>query len=173
MKIKHNHSAHTSDVQVMVAHYWHNDDVKVSPSEIEHDDCPHAVPFVQTDAGRSSSKRSKQKNDCTVRAWATANHIPYDEAYDVLKSFGRKSGRGIDFKGFANTQINIVSRISFPAVKGKKRMNIGKFCNQYDKGIFIIKTAKHVSAVLDGVVHDTFEPRHDRCVYAAYALVVV
>jgi hypothetical protein len=34
----------------------------------------------------------------------------------------------------------------------------------------IIKTAKHVSAVIDGTIHDTFRPDPFRCVYGAWQL---
>jgi hypothetical protein len=125
-------------------------------------------PFVQTDAGRSASKRPKQSNDCTVRAWAAANNIAYDEAYDYLKSFGRKSHKGIHFNNFAKSHDDILIKFTFPAVKGQTRMNIEAFCKQYSKGKFIIKTAKHVLAVIDGVAYDDARPSPTRCVYCAY-----
>ena len=56
--------------------------------------------FCQTDAGRCLSKRPKQKNDCTVRAMATAFELSYDDAYDILKKYGRICGRGFHIGDF-------------------------------------------------------------------------
>ena len=43
------------------------------------------------DGGRSQSKRPKQKNDCTVRALAVSAQMSYDDAYTILKKYGRVS----------------------------------------------------------------------------------
>lgn len=126
-------------------------------------------PWVCTDGGRSSSARPKQQNDCTVRALAIARDLPYDEAYDILKDAGRKSGRGFDFVKWVASQ-PWATKISFPAVKGKRRMTPAQFCRDYPKGIFILRVTKHLIAVRDGVIYDAFENRPDRCVYAAWAV---
>ena len=80
--------------------------------------------FVATDAGRSKSQRSRQRNDCAVRALAQAASVDYDVAYDVLAECGRKCGRGtaelllID----AIQKLDLIwKRQTFPAVKGQRR----------------------------------------------------
>ena len=108
-----------------------------------------SAPFSFNDGGRQSSKRPRQKNDCTVRAIAIACSIPYDSAYDLLKANGRRE------------------RTAFPAIKGYLRMYPGDFCKLFPRGRWIIKTAKHVSAVVDGTIHDTFRPDPFRCAYGA------
>jgi hypothetical protein len=125
--------------------------------------------WVNSDGGRSTSKRKAQKNDCTVRALAIARQLPYDDAYDILKEAGRKCGRGFDFVKWIETQ-PWATKISFPAVKGKPRMTPAQFCRDYPKGTYILRVTKHVVAVRDGVVFDTFENRPDRCVYTAWAV---
>jgi hypothetical protein len=55
--------------------------------------------------------------------------------------------------------------IAFPATKGYLRMYPGDFCKLFPRGRWIIKTAKHVLAVVDGTIHDTFRPETFRCVY--------
>ena len=54
--------------------------------------------FINDDAGKSKSKRSKQENDCTVRSLAIAFDMEYDDAYNYLKEHGRKNGRGFEGK---------------------------------------------------------------------------
>ena len=46
----------------------------------------------------------------------------------------------------------------------------GDFCKIFPRGRWIIKTAKHVSAVVDGTIHDTFRPDPFRCAYGAWQL---
>ncbi|MHB1696541.1 MAG: hypothetical protein ACYCSQ_00315 [bacterium] len=124
--------------------------------------------YFKTDAGRSSSKRPRQINDCTVRAVAMAFSISYDEAYDRLKSFGRKCGRGFHIDDYMS--VAGAKKISFPAVKGEYRMNTWKFCREYDKGTYICRVAKHVFTVIDGVVCDMVPPFLDRCIYKAWEI---
>jgi len=126
-----------------------------------------SVYFINTDAGRAESKRPKQQNDCTVRAVALAFKLPYDEAYELMAKAGRKSWQGIHFRSWADQHPHL-KRKSFPAVKGQSRMNPAKFCSEFKIGHWIAQTAKHVFAVIDGVVLDTSSPRPNRCIYAAW-----
>lgn len=124
-----------------------------------------------TDAGRSDSKRPKQRNDCTVRALTLVAEIPYDEAYDYLAKRGRKCSRGTFFpKRRGDDSAFGLAFIwqSFPAEKGKRRMNIGDFCEAHPTGTYIARTAKHVFAVIDGVVYDAHRQAPYRCVYGCW-----
>ncbi len=126
-------------------------------------------PFRETDAGRSRSRRPKQSNDCAVRALALARDLGYDEAYDLLAAQGRKSWRGFALHKWLNQQSWAV-KIPFPAIKGQPRMNPATFCEQFPKGIYICRVAKHVLTVIDGIVHDTFASRPNRCIYTAWEI---
>ena len=125
--------------------------------------------WVNSDGGRSISKRPAQKNDCTVRALAIARNLPYDDAYDILKEAGRKCSRGFDFVGWMSEQ-SWATKLAFPAVKGQRRMSPAQFCRDYPIGHYILRVSKHVIAVKDGVIFDTFENRPDRCVYSAWSI---
>lgn len=125
-------------------------------------------PFIKDDAGRSKGKRPKQKNDCTVRALALAERRPYDDVYNELAEAGRKCTHGFDMTKWMRDQPKRFERISFPAVKGQKRMNPVEFCIQYNKGTYIVQVAKHVYTVIDGVAYDTFHSHDERCIYAAF-----
>ncbi len=126
-------------------------------------------PFKTNDAGRSSSKRPNQKNDCTVRAVALARALPYDTAYELMAGDGRKCSAGFDVVKWLDNQ-TWAKKIAFPAVKGQKRMNPVSFTDAYPKGIYICRVAKHVFTVIDGVVQDTFVSRPDRCIYTAWLI---
>lgn len=63
-----------------------------------------AYPWLPSDAGRSASRRARQRNDCTVRALAMVHEMPYDQAYDLLAAAGRKCGKGFQFKTWMKDQ---------------------------------------------------------------------
>lgn len=128
-----------------------------------------SYPYVFNDAGRSTSKRPRQKNDCTVRAFALTRGIAYDEAYDILKAAGRKCATSFNFGAWIKDQ-PFARKISFPAVKGNPRMNPPEFCRNFAKGRYIVRTAKHVFAVIDGFVHDDHVTYDARCIYAAWEI---
>lgn len=129
-----------------------------------------SFPFVQTDAGRSTSKRPKQKNDCTVRAISLVFSIPYDEAYELLQEAGRKSHRGFSFNKWAKSYSASLVWTPFTAKKGQPRMNPITFCQTHPDGTWICKVAKHVFAVKDGVVLDESAPAETKCIYGAWAV---
>lgn len=134
----------------------------------------YSVRFQKNDGGRAESRRPKQQNDCTVRAVALAFSIPYDDAYDALAIAGRKSWQGMHFGMWANSDapLHMLNKglkwKPFPAVKGETRMNPAKFCELHKTGTWICRTAKHVTAVIDGVWMDTFSPNPMRCIYGAW-----
>lgn len=125
--------------------------------------------WVKSDAGRSESRRPRQKNDCTVRALALALELRYDDAYDWLKSAGRACGERFDLGRWLDGQ-DWATKIPFPAVKGQPRMNPVEFCRLYPVGTFVCRVAKHVFTVIDGVVIDDTPVRADRCVYTAWKI---
>lgn len=126
-------------------------------------------PLVRTDAGRSKSRRSRQKNDCTVRALALARNLEYDIAYDMLAEAGRKCAKGFDIMRWLDGQ-EWATKIPFPAKKGEPRMNPVEFAKQYPSGKYICRVAKHVYCVVDGVAMDTHRSRPNRCIYTAWRI---
>jgi hypothetical protein len=131
--------------------------------------------FIFDDAGRTQSKRSRQKNDCTVRALAVVTAKPYDGIYDLLAEAGRKCSRGFNFVDWLGKTGSIFGYRyqwkAFQAVKGQRRMNPYSFLTLHPHGRFILRTAKHVFAVVNGVIRDTHKPLQDRCVYGCWEFV--
>ena len=120
-----------------------------------------------TDAGRSTSRRARQTNDCTVRALASAVGLAYDVAYDYLAGKGRKCGKGFHLQLLLN-DFPGVQKLAFPAQKGKPRMSLASFITSHPSGTYVVRTAKHVQTVINGVIHDTHQTRLSRCVYTAW-----
>jgi hypothetical protein len=130
-------------------------------------------PFIEDDGGRSESQRPRQKEDCTVRALAVITGWTYDQVYDLLKKNGRRShsrfhlGPWLKSNGYRLSEWAIMP-LTFPAVKGERRMNPVTFISQNPHGRWIVKTATHVFAIVDGVAHDLHPERDDRCIYKAW-----
>jgi hypothetical protein len=136
-------------------------------------------PLVESDSGRKASSHPKEKRDCVVRATAVAFGIPYDEAHAIMEAGGRVAGKGtqddIYYKAWSDLAERTGKRIvkhSFPAVKGKKRMNVLDFCRSHPEGTFITRQAGHVAAVIDGYLHDVNVAwwSWERCVYTAFQI---
>jgi len=90
-----------------------------------------------------------EKNDCTVRAYAKATGIEYLVAHTELKAAGRRHGQGFrvwDFyekKGF----------LWYP----KPHRRVENFIlNTARNKNWIILIRRHVFAVCDGVIYDTY-----------------
>lgn len=149
--------------------------------------------FVQTDAGRSKSKRPKQKADCAIRTLAKLLALDYDEAYEMLQGAGRKCNRGFDIEAHfrKNTAwasdggpdgCTVYFRLhKMPWTKDHhevgqaRRYRISDFLRRHPDGHFAVVTAKHVFAVVNGQVFDD-APWHyleNRPVYAWLELVPV
>jgi hypothetical protein len=129
----------------------------------------HQIPFVHADGGQACSRRPKERKTCTVVAVALAKKMPFDEVHSMLEANGREYGKGFKLEKYL-TQQSWAKPISFPAEKGKPRMNVMDFVNNYCQGAFIVKVAKHVFYVRDGVVYDTSEPAPHKCVYKAWRI---
>lgn len=134
-------------------------------------------PFEPNDGGRSKSLRPKEQRDCTVRCVAIAFGMTYDLAYDILAAAGRRENKGLAFRKWLGKRKTFnrfrITWESFPAEKGQRRMNPVTFAKTFKRGRFICRTAKHVYAVLDGVVQDTHPEYDERCIYGAYRLTPV
>lgn len=108
------------------------------------------VGFHYNDGGKRRSKRKKQIRDCTVRAVAIARCMEYDDAYDELKAHGRKSSTGFPFSRYIDKQKW--------ATRTDCNMSIEEFVTKNPRGCFILLIRGHVFAVLDGVIHDSWNP---------------
>ena len=141
--------------------------------------------FVKNDGGRAAAGFKGEAGDCVVRAIAIATGIPYREVYDELHrrvKARRKVYRG-KRKKFKSPRNGVHREIFQPYLEERgwvwtPTMRVGSGCrvhlnaDELPKGRLIVSVSKHVCAVIDGVVHDTYDPGRDggRCVYGYFAL---
>jgi hypothetical protein len=141
-----------------------------------------------TDGGRSAAGFKGETGDCVTRAIAIATGKPYQEVYAALFVGSRKyaaehhdkTARGIGKSGA--TPRNGVHRKIYQAYleslgwQWVSCMGIGTGttihlkANELPAGRIIARLSGHLCAVIEGVIHDAFDPsRHEqRCVYGYF-----
>lgn len=139
--------------------------------------------FVRNDGGRAKAGYKGDARDCVCRAIAIAANRPYQEVYDRLakgnaeqrKSKHRtkryaKSARDGIYTGrvWFNQYMEELGFVWYPCMK------VGSGCKVHlrpdeipMKGRIIVSLSRHLCAVIDGVINDTYDPSRDghRCVY--------
>lgn len=121
------------------------------------------VRWIYSDAGRAKSKRPRQTRDCTVRSLATCLLVSYDAAFAMLADAGRKSHHGFDLEACARKTIFrdayndpvyfLLQKMALQ--KGEpRRYRLFDFCENNPRGRFIVGTAGHVMAVVNGDPYD-------------------
>lgn len=130
--------------------------------------------WVKHDA--SNGTRGREDGDCTVCALATARDLPYSEAwqmlYDVQGETRQCSFRLPTWLGSHPERFGVTEALSFPAQKGKKRMTAETFCRRFPSGRYILRMTRHVAAVVDGRLYDTWDSQY-KCVYSAWQVTEV
>lgn len=147
-------------------------------SNIEH----HSTEtFLYDDGGREQSGYKGVTGDCVTRAIAIATGKPYQEVYDALNAMAEdeKITKCKRKKSNSRTGVYRVTYQKYLESIGWKWiacMEIGKGCQTHlkseelPKGKIICRLSKHLCAVVDGVIHDIYDPSRDgsRCVYGYF-----
>lgn len=137
--------------------------------------------YVYDDGGRAAAGFKGRTRDCVCRAIAIAAEMPYKEVYDLINEYGkqecitkRKKTRSSARTGvYTGTIRKIMAHLGWEWVP---TMQIGSGCtvhlraSELPSGRLVVGTARHYVAVIDGVLHDTFNSQRDgsRCVYGYY-----
>lgn len=137
--------------------------------------------FAYSDGGRAAAGYKGHAGDCVARAIAIASGLPYKQVYDRLaigNATQRKSKRS-KVKGRSARNGVYTGRKWFNDYMAElgfvwtPTMHIGSGCKVHLKadelpgGTIIASITRHLSAVIDGVIHDTSDPSRGgtRCVY--------
>jgi hypothetical protein len=129
------------------------------------------------DGGRAAAGYVGRTGDCVARSIAIAAELPYVEVYERLaqgnaserKSTGKKTAR----EGISVKRKWFKSYMAELGFRWVATMGIGTGCkvhlreDELPKGRIIVALSKHYAAVIDGVLHDTYEDSREgsRCVY--------
>ena len=145
-------------------------------------------PFQLNDGGREAAGFKGGAGDCVVRSIAIAANLPYLQVYEDLRLANEKYAqlrndrlaKRLSIKGSSprngnhrNVFHDYILGLGF---KWVPTMKVGAGCqvhlrpDELPAGILIAKVSKHLSAIIDGVIHDTHDPSRggNRCVYGYY-----
>ncbi len=145
--------------------------------------------FQFNDGGRAEAGFKGGAGDCVVRAIAIAARLPYLQVYEDLRVANAryaelrndKLARRLNAKGSSprngnhrNVFHDYIVDLGFEWVP---TMRVGAGCQVHlranelpTSGTLIIKVSKHLTTMIDGVIHDTHDPSRggQRCVYGYY-----
>ena len=143
--------------------------------------------YILDDGGRAAAGYKGHAGDCVCRAVAIASGLPYAEVYDKLAAetgAQRQSSRTKKRAASARSGVNTgrkwfkdyMAGIGF---KWTPTMAIGQGCkvhlraNELPLGSLVVAVSKHYTAVIDGVIHDTYDCSRGgtRCVYGYFSKV--
>lgn len=145
--------------------------------------------FVENDGGRAAAGYKGKSGDCVTRSIAIATGLPYQEVYDSLFTLAKKHGetrrdkvaRRIKSKNDASPRDGMWKQIYRPYMasigwKWIPTMLVGQGCKVHMKaeelppGRLVVSVSKHMTAVIDGVINDTFDCSREgtRCVYGYF-----
>ena len=130
--------------------------------------------WLYDDGGRAAAGYKGKADDCATRAIAIAAQLPYQTVYDWLTE-ARKVWTGLE-RGTARDGMHPKASREYLTVLGwtwTPTMGIGTGCKvhlmdgELPMGRVVARLSRHLTAVIDGVIHDTYDPSRNgtRCVY--------
>lgn len=137
--------------------------------------------FEFNDGGRWAVGYKGSAGDCVARALAIALHRPYQEIYEDLNALATKERLGKRKRSKSNARTGVFKSTYKRYLLSRgwvwvPTMFIGQGCkvhlraDELPAGRLIVSLSKHLTAVIDGVIHDTYDPSRDgtRCVYGYF-----
>lgn len=142
--------------------------------------------FVYNDGGRSRYFKAKSVGDCVTRAIAIATRTDYKEVYDSINKLAKAERVGSKKRHISSSRngvYKITERKYLESIgwSYKPLMKIGASEHYYltesdletlelDNGRYILQIRRHLTAVVDGVINDTFNPSeyYDPMLYGYY-----
>lgn len=142
--------------------------------------------FKFNDGGRSEAGYRGRTGDCVCRSIAIATGMPYQQVYDDLNELAKKERKGKRKRGKSSARNGVYKPTTKKYLKSlgwkwTPTMFIGSGCTvhlhegELPMGTLIVSVSKHLTTVIDGVIHDTHDPRREtvredgtisrRCVY--------
>lgn len=138
------------------------------------------MPWVEDDGGRAAAGFKGEAGDCVARAVAIASGVPYGEVYRALSrgAGAERRSKGASARNGIRTKRkwfkDYMQALGF---RWTPTMAIGSGCKvhlrvgELPAGRLVVALSRHYAAVIDGVVHDTYDPGRDgtRCVYGYWS----
>lgn len=141
-----------------------------------------SIPHTYNDGGRALAGIKGSGGDCAARALAIAVQLPYLHCVDLINQFAKTERKGKRKRGISSGRHGVYMR-TFKTVMRHlgwtwvPTMQIGSGCKvhlrpeELPPGRIIVNLSRHFAAVIDGVLHDTYDCSRGgtRCVYGYWA----
>jgi hypothetical protein len=134
--------------------------------------------FRFNDGGRSASGYRGKTGDCVVRSVAIATGLPYQHIYDLVnrssvyertgtRKRGKSNARTGVYKSTIKRVMNSLGWVWTPTMQIGSGCTVHLRADELPPGWLVVSVSKHLTAVVDGVIHDTHDcsRRGTRCVY--------
>jgi hypothetical protein len=137
--------------------------------------------FVYNDGGRAAAGYKGRAGDCVVRAIAIATEKPYQEVYDGMNALALAERTHRARRSSARSGVSRTTYERYLRDRGWEwiaTMRVGSGCRvhlraeELSRGRLVVRLSRHLTAVIDGVIHDIYNPdrRGSRCVYGYFKL---
>jgi hypothetical protein len=141
--------------------------------------------FTTNDGGRKAAGYKGHTGDCVARAIAITTGLPYQQVYDTLAEGNatQRAGRGRRYNHGVMRREKSGIRTAREGINTNRKwfkdymhslgfvwtptMRIGSGCKvhlhegELPRGRLVVALSKHYTAVIDGDVHDTYDPRRE------------
>ena len=139
--------------------------------------------WTYSDGGRADAGYKGHADDCVTRAIAIACELPYRDVYDMLaqrnrelasrsrrKTRGSTSPRNGSFRKAYEPFLAELGWEWHPTMSIGSGTTVHLRDGELPSGRILARVSKHLCAVIDGVIHDTFDPSREgtRAVYGFY-----
>lgn len=137
--------------------------------------------WVYDDGGRSKYFKAENVGDCVCRAIAIATGKDYKEVYDDINRLAKSERTGKRKRGKSSARDGVYKDTSRKLLESYgwvwvPTMQVGQGCtthlrqSELPSGRLVVKVSKHATAVIDGVLHDTYDCSRGgtRCVYGYF-----
>ena len=137
----------------------------------------NAIKWVYDDAGRPSYMNNV--NDSVCRSIAIATGMTYEETTNLLNRYIKDSG--YDEAYIKNDYPRVAKEVAHKLLLDlgfheKATMIFGKGCkvhlrkSELPNGTLIVSISKHLTCIVDGIIHDVYDPSRlgNRCIYKIY-----
>lgn len=133
--------------------------------------------FIYDDGGRAAAGFKGKAGDCVARAIAIVGEMPYEYVYESLasgagserKSRGRSARSGIHTRRKWFKDLMDVWGFEWVPC-----MAIGTGCKvhltdgELPAGGLVVSLSRHYTAVIDGTVHDTYDPQREIAMFRQF-----
>ena len=137
--------------------------------------------FIITDGGRAAAGYRGHAGDCVARSIAIAAQLPYQIVYDALNAAAKqerpRGGTSSARNGMARPTIRkFLKELGWywiPTMGIGTGTRVHLCADELPRGRLVVSCSKHLTAMIDGVIHDTHDPSRGgtRCVYGYWTRV--